>query len=92
MDSPPKFPVRYRGNGTVTLSNVGVVGGRFTAPIIPPTGQLVIGALGRARVVPVYRDGKRARKAALEEGEGEGELEVVPRLLMVSLSFLLFLN
>lgn len=35
--------------GTVTLSNIGSVGGGLlgTVPVLPPTGQLIIGALGR---------------------------------------------
>ena len=41
---------------TVTLSNIGSVGGRFTFPLIPPTGQLVIGAVGRSRVLPRFDD------------------------------------
>lgn len=83
--SPPKFPAQFKGNGTITLSNVGVVGGRTTSPIIPPTGQLAIGALGRARIVPNYaRSSMMAAKAMAVSGE-EGELEelkVVPRLML----------
>lgn len=39
---------------TVTLSNIGSVGGTSTFPIIPPTGQLLIGALGRAKILPRF--------------------------------------
>lgn len=83
---PPKFPKEYAGAGTLTLSNVGVVGGTTTHPIIPPTGQLAIGAMGRQRVVPTYvgEDVGTARKVAVEGVEGL-ELRVVPRLMMVSL-------
>ena len=85
--SPPKFPHQYKGTGTITLSNVGVVGGRTTHPIIPPTGQLAIGALGRMRIVPTYaRSSLAAAKAlAISGGEEEGELEglkVLPRLML----------
>lgn len=81
--SPPKFPAAYRGAGTVTLSNVGVIGGTTTHPLIPPTGQLAIGALGRTRVVPVYaaRSLEAARQAAVT-GLDAGDLVVEPRLLM----------
>jgi 2-oxoisovalerate dehydrogenase E2 component (dihydrolipoyl transacylase) len=84
--SPPKFGTEYAGNGTITLSNVGVVGGRFTAPIIPPTGQLAIGAMGRSRIESRYLDSKGAREVAIHGGDGEG-LKRVPRLVMVSLHF-----
>lgn len=85
--SPPKFPEESRGTGTVTLSNVGVIGGRGTHPIIPPTGQLVIGAIGRMRVVPVYREESvgEAKRVAVEGGTTEG-LVLVPRLMMVRFS------
>lgn len=80
--SPPKFGEKYSGTGTITLSNVGVVGGRFTHPIIPPTGQLAIGAMGRMRVVPTYVDAKDAKKVAVEGGDSS-ELRMEPRLMMV---------
>lgn len=89
--SPPKFPPRSKGTGTITLSNIGVIGGTTTAPIIPPTGQLVIGALGKARVVPTYLPSQveYAKDIALRSVKGdiveEGELEslrVVPRMMM----------
>ncbi|KAI5474827.1 hypothetical protein MNV49_002381, partial [Pseudohyphozyma bogoriensis] len=80
--SSPKFPHAGK-SGTITLSNVGVVGGRFTAPIIPPTGQLAIGAIGKVRVVPVYKgdEVEKAREVAVEGREVEG-LALVPRLMM----------
>ncbi|CAO1612740.1 unnamed protein product [Parajaminaea phylloscopi] len=44
--------------GTVTLSNIGSVGGGLlgTVPVLPPTGQLTIGALGRIVDQPRYAD------------------------------------
>lgn len=45
--------------GTLTMSNIGSVGGTGASPLIPPTGQLAIGALGRARYLPRYSDGGR---------------------------------
>lgn len=86
--SPPKFPKEYSGAGTITLSNVGVIGGTSLHPIIPPTGQLAIGAMGRMRVEPRYvaQDKARAKKVAtgVEELELGEELRMEPRLLMVS--------
>ncbi|SNX85038.1 related to lipoamide acyltransferase component of branched-chain alpha-keto acid dehydrogenase complex, mitochondrial precursor [Melanopsichium pennsylvanicum] len=48
-------PADLKTTGTITLSNVGAVGGgTYTHPLIPPTGQLAIGALGRSRVLPRF--------------------------------------
>jgi 2-oxoisovalerate dehydrogenase E2 component (dihydrolipoyl transacylase) len=41
--------------GTFTLSNVGVVGGTYTHPLLVPP-QVVIGAVGKMSVVPRYTD------------------------------------
>ncbi|KAL8277786.1 hypothetical protein RQP46_009769 [Phenoliferia psychrophenolica] len=81
--SPPKFPEESKGSGTITLSNVGVVGGTTTHPIVPPTGQLAIGAIGRTRVVPMYveMDRKSAREVAVGGGDSKA-LRIEPRLLM----------
>ncbi|GAA6038728.1 hypothetical protein JCM8097_002368 [Rhodosporidiobolus ruineniae] len=82
----PMFPPEHQGTPTLTLSNVGVVGGRTTHPVVPPTGQLAIGAVGRVRVEPRFRRGEeegRARRVAagLEEEGGEG-WQVEPRLVL----------
>ncbi|GAA6044462.1 hypothetical protein NBRC10512_007140, partial [Rhodotorula toruloides] len=86
----PKFPPEYQGAGTLTLSNIGVIGGRTTHPVVPPTGQLAIGAIGRTRVEPRFVDEAKAKRVAsgLEEA-GAGELKVEPRLVMVRLTLLL---
>lgn len=44
--------------GTLTLSNIGSVGGGLlgTVPVLPPTGQLAIGAVGRVMDLPRYAD------------------------------------
>ncbi|KAK4047202.1 hypothetical protein OIO90_006265 [Microbotryomycetes sp. JL221] len=84
----PKFPESTKRSGTITLSNVGVVGGTTTHPIVPPTGQLAIGALGRTRVEPKYVG--KSLKLAKEVAKGEVELDedvnldlrVEPRLIM----------
>jgi 2-oxoisovalerate dehydrogenase E2 component (dihydrolipoyl transacylase) len=44
-----------RATGTISLSNIGAVGGgTYTHPLLPPTGQLAIGALGRTRALPRF--------------------------------------
>ncbi|GAA6015146.1 hypothetical protein JCM10207_003617 [Rhodosporidiobolus poonsookiae] len=83
----PKFPPEHQGAGTLTLSNVGVVGGRGTHPVIPPTGQLAIGAVGRVRVEPRFVRGEeeeRARRVAggVEEDHATREWKVEPRLVL----------
>ncbi|KAJ9479654.1 Dihydrolipoyllysine acetyltransferase component of pyruvate dehydrogenase complex, mitoch [Pseudozyma hubeiensis] len=48
-------PADLKTTGTITLSNVGAVGGgTYTHPLLPPTGQLAIGALGRSRILPRF--------------------------------------
>lgn len=50
-------PADLNSAGTVTLSNIGSMGGGVGLfPVLPPTGQLAIGAVGRARWLPRYRD------------------------------------
>ncbi|GAA5908487.1 uncharacterized protein JCM6883_005563 [Sporobolomyces salmoneus] len=80
----PKFPSQFQGNGTITLSNIGAIGGRTTHPVIPPTGQLAIGAMGRVRVEPRFANEERAKKVAREEllSDEGGGLKVEPRLVM----------
>ncbi|GAA5908525.1 uncharacterized protein JCM6883_005574 [Sporobolomyces salmoneus] len=79
----PKFPPQFQGNRTITLSNIGAIGGRTTHPVIPPTGQLAIGAMGRVRVEPRFANEERARKVAKGEMSDEGgEWKIEPRLVM----------
>lgn len=64
------------------------MGGRTTSPIIPPTGQLAIGAMGRMRVEPRFvgeEEGRAVRVAkGVEKGAFGGEWKVEPRLVLVS--------
>ena len=83
----PKFTPAMMKPGTITLSNVGVVGGTYTHPVIPPTGQLAIGALGQMQVLPRYKAAhKQSAKAAAVSGQPDMLLELEPRLIM-SVSF-----
>ncbi|BGP20590.1 hypothetical protein JCM10213_003311 [Rhodosporidiobolus nylandii] len=84
--SAPAFPKEHQGAGTLTLSNIGVVGGRTTHPVVPPTGQLAIGAVGRVRVEPRFSPGaeeERAKRVAggREEDGGSG-WKIEPRLVL----------
>ncbi|KAJ1600270.1 hypothetical protein NDA14_004984 [Ustilago hordei] len=73
-------PSDLRATGTVTLSNVGAVGGgTYTHPLLPPTGQLVIGALGRSRILP--------RFASEIPSLGVSDQDKIVRRLIMSVSF-----
>ena len=72
------------------MSNIGAIGGKTTHPVIPPTGQLAIGAMGRVRVEPRFSQGseeERAKRVArgeeIREATGR-EWKIEPRLVMVS--------
>ncbi|XP_015789061.1 lipoamide acyltransferase component of branched-chain alpha-keto acid dehydrogenase complex, mitochondrial [Tetranychus urticae] len=41
--------------GTITLSNIGSIGGLFGIPVIPPT-EVVIGAIGQIKTVPIFNE------------------------------------
>ncbi|XP_053205265.1 lipoamide acyltransferase component of branched-chain alpha-keto acid dehydrogenase complex, mitochondrial-like [Panonychus citri] len=42
-------------DGTITLSNIGSIGGLFGIPVIPPS-QVVIGAIGQMKSVPIFNE------------------------------------
>ncbi|POW22570.1 hypothetical protein PSHT_01034 [Puccinia striiformis] len=64
----------------------------YTHPVIPPTGQLVIGAIGTIRVVPEYapQDKQTAKAYAIDPTATLdiplNQLRIVPRLV-VEVSF-----
>lgn len=73
-------PADLKATGTITLSNVGAVGGgTYTHPLLPPTGQLAIGALGRSRVLP--------RFASEIPSLGVSDPDKIVRRLIMSVSF-----
>lgn len=73
-------PADLKATGTITLSNVGAVGGgTYTHPLLPPTGQLAIGALGRSRILPRFA----SEIPSLHESDPD---KIVRRLIM-SVSF-----
>lgn len=89
----PKFPIQFQGPGSITLSNIGAIGGTSTHPVIPPTGQLAIGATGRVRVEPRFAKGTeeerakqvaRGQKDPVEMGAGgrQHDWKIEPRLVM----------
>ncbi|PWN29974.1 CoA-dependent acyltransferase, partial [Jaminaea rosea] len=63
--------------GTITLSNIGSIGGGLggTTPVLPPTGQLAIGALGRIVDAPRYSD-------TVPGGSKEGVATLVRRKIL----------
>ncbi|KAE8223195.1 hypothetical protein CF326_g8236 [Tilletia indica] len=77
-------PADFGSGGTITLSNIGAVGGgTYTHPLIPPTGQLAIGALGRTRAMPRFagecpQDGL-GELASSDKGDPD---RIVKRLIM----------
>lgn len=91
-DRIPRIPDELGGNrsGTFTLSNIGTIGGTYTHPVIPPTGQLAIGAIGSIRARPEYSidDRDLARSWAIHgrPQQANRELKIEPRL-MVEVSF-----
>ncbi|XP_026729322.1 lipoamide acyltransferase component of branched-chain alpha-keto acid dehydrogenase complex, mitochondrial [Trichoplusia ni] len=48
--------------GTFTLSNIGIIGGTYTKPVILPP-QVAIGALGKIQVLPRFDSESNIRKA-----------------------------
>ncbi|KAH9813052.1 2-oxoacid dehydrogenases acyltransferase-domain-containing protein [Melampsora americana] len=81
----PIFPEELGGNrpGTFTLSNIGVIGGTYTYPVIPPTGQLGIGAFGKVQVLPTYRPRDIAAATAAARGlDRDSCPEPEPRLML----------
>jgi len=90
-DKIPRIPDELGGNrsGTLTISNIGSIGGTYTHPVIPPTGQLAIGAIGAIKVQPEYSAGDKelAKAFAIDPTSAPPrELTVEPRL-MVEVSF-----
>ncbi|KNZ59209.1 hypothetical protein VP01_1782g1 [Puccinia sorghi] len=87
----PRIPDELGGNrsGTLTISNIGSIGGTYTHPVIPPTGQLAIGAIGAMKVRPEYSAGDKqlAKAFAIDPTSAPPrELKVEPRLV-VEVSF-----
>lgn len=58
-----KFASADLKGGTISLSNIGTVGGTYLAPVIVES-EVAILAVGRARIVPLYKQ--------------DGSLEIVP--------------
>ncbi|KAN0065206.1 hypothetical protein ACQY0O_001703 [Thecaphora frezii] len=86
-------PSDLRKTGTVTLSNIGALGGgTYTHPVIPPTGQLAIGALGRSRFLPRFESTLPRSPAVGMGGDkpgrmGEGQEDRLVKRLIMPVSF-----
>ncbi|KAA1072452.1 hypothetical protein PGT21_034497 [Puccinia graminis f. sp. tritici] len=90
-DKIPRIPDELGGNrsGTLTISNIGIIGGTYTHPVIPPTGQLAIGAIGSIKVRPEYAasDKELAKAYAIDPHSAPTpEFRIEPRLI-VEVSF-----
>lgn len=56
-------PADLRG-GTITVSNIGNIGGTYVAPVIVPNEVAILG-IGRSRLVPVFDSAGETRKGEL---------------------------
>lgn len=50
-----KFGVSDLTGGTITVSNIGSIGGTYVAPVLVP-GEIAILGVGRSRIVPAFDD------------------------------------
>ena len=48
-----KLPPQDLAGGSITLSNIGAIGGTYMSPVLVP-GEAVIGAIGAVQKVPRY--------------------------------------
>ncbi|KAL8761216.1 MAG: hypothetical protein Q9184_002648 [Pyrenodesmia sp. 2 TL-2023] len=61
--------------GTITVSNIGSIGGTYVSPIVASGNEVAILGLGRRRVVPAF--------ASDEDGDGDGDgMRVVRKEVM----------
>lgn len=81
-------PAELSQAGTVTVSNIGSVGGGTNCfPLLPPTGQLAIGAIGRARWLPRYRDQVPSLHFSNGDAATESMSDQLVRRLVLPVSF-----
>ncbi|KAJ5929464.1 hypothetical protein N7454_006414 [Penicillium verhagenii] len=52
------------GGGSITVSNIGNIGGTYVAPVIVPTEVAILG-IGRTRTLPVFDDAGQVTKGEL---------------------------
>jgi 2-oxoisovalerate dehydrogenase E2 component (dihydrolipoyl transacylase) len=50
-----KFSVSDLSGGTITVSNIGSIGGTYVAPLLVP-GEVAILGVGRSRIIPAFDD------------------------------------
>lgn len=58
-----KLTAADMSGGTITVSNVGNIGGTYVAPVIVPTEVSILG-IGRTRTVPVFDEGHEGQVVA----------------------------
>lgn len=72
-------------NGTFSLSNIGVVGGTYTAPCITPP-QVSIGAIGTTKCVPRFGPNDEIRKAHIVNVSWSADHRVIDGVTMAGFS------
>lgn len=79
-------PADYQ-NGTFSLSNIGVIGGTYTKPVIAPP-QVAIGAIGTTSVVPRFVDetSDRIQRVHLIHVSWSADHRVIDGVTMASFS------
>ena len=56
-----KLTMDDMSGGTITVSNIGSIGGTYVSPIIASAAQVAILGLGKAKRVPVFVEGKNGK-------------------------------
>lgn len=73
-------------NGTFSLSNIGVIGGTYTKPVIAPP-QVAIGAIGTTHIVPRFiGDSDKVQRAHLIYVSWSADHRVIDGVTMASFS------
>lgn len=68
-----RLPDQDLKGGTITVSNVGTIGGTYATPLIN-LPEVAIVALGKVQTLPRYRGGELWPVAVMQVSRGSGEL------------------
>lgn len=72
-------------NGTFSLSNIGIIGGTYTKPVIMPP-QVAIGAMGKARPVPRFGPNDEIIKANIMQVSWSADHRIIDGVTMAEFS------